>query len=154
MALLHLSRPACELCMQGDWKEAERTITEEIAHSSNPGCHSLASRALVRARLQDWNGAYHDAQQVSFLRISHSLVFTCVHPKSLKVQLSVIGYIAKAMARVGQGESQAGIRAFDLTFMRCNLAEIPFLFLIRVRVPCARYLVPTNPKVYLVHYPV
>ncbi|KAH0836360.1 hypothetical protein J3R83DRAFT_7913 [Lanmaoa asiatica] len=50
---------------------------------------------------------------------------------SLEVQPSVIGYVAKAIARVGQGESQAGIRTFDLAFMHCSLKEIAFLLLIR-----------------------
>lgn len=56
-----------------------------------------------------------------------------IRAKSLKVQPSVVGYIAKAIARIGQGEPQAGIRAFDLAFIYCGLEEIPFLFLIRVR---------------------
>jgi hypothetical protein len=142
MALLHLSRPAYELCIQGDWKEAETVITEEMTHSSNRSNNSLASRALVRARLQDWNGAYDDAQQVRFCCVLHMLVFSRV--KSLKVQLSVDGYIAKAIALVGQGESQAGIRAFDLTFLHCSLKEIPFLFLIRVRALYATYLRPLS----------
>lgn len=52
----------------------------------------------------------------------------------MKTQPSVIGYIAKAMVRVGKGEFQAGIRAFDLAFVHCNLEEVAFLLLIRVRV--------------------
>ena len=142
MTLLHLSLPACELCMRGDWKEAETVITEEMSDSSNRSNNSLANRALVRARLQDWSGAYDDAQQVRFRRVLHILVFS--RAKSLKVQPSVDGYIAKAIARIGQGESQAGIRAFDLTFLHCSLKEIPFLFLIRVRALYPSYLLPLS----------
>ena len=117
--------------MQGNWNEAETVITEEMTNLPHRSCHSLANRALVRARLQDWSGAYDDAQQVRFCLVFHLPVF--IRTKSLKVQPSVIGYIAKAIVRIGQGESQAGIRAFDLAFMHCSLEEIPFLFLIRVR---------------------
>ena len=69
-----------------------------------------------------------------YVSVAHSACLYSFVPKSLKVLPSVIGYIAKAVARIGQGESQAGIRAFDLTFLHCSLQEIPFLFLICVRV--------------------
>ena len=61
--------------MQGDWKEAETVIMEEMTHPSNRRDNSLANRALVRARLQDWSGAYDDAQQVRFRSALHLPVF-------------------------------------------------------------------------------
>ena len=59
-------------------------------------------------------------------------MFMRVCIKSLEVQPSVIGYIAKALGHIGQGESQAGLRIFDLAFMCCNPEETAFLLLIRV----------------------
>lgn len=76
MALMHITRQICELCVQEDWKGAETVITEEMTHSSCPSYNALANRALVRARLQDWDGAYDDAQQARSRSISHPLLFT------------------------------------------------------------------------------
>lgn len=131
--------------MQDDWKKAETVVTEEMIHFSCPNHHSLTNRALIRARLQDWRGALDDAQQVHSCCVFQLLVFTLIRVKSLKVQLSVIGYIAKAIAHVGQGEFQAGIRTFDLAFMHCSPEESAFLLLIRVRVlvlyvPCHSFV--------------
>ncbi|KAG9318946.1 hypothetical protein JVU11DRAFT_1061 [Chiua virens] len=116
VALLHLSRPVYDLWMQDQWMNAEIAITEEIGRlssSSSSNHYALANRALIRTRLQDWNSAHNDAQQ------------------SLKVQPSVVGYIAKAMACVGKGESQAGIRTLDLAFMHHSREEGSFLLLVR-----------------------
>lgn len=120
--------------MRDDWKKAKTVITEEMAHFPCPDHHSLANRAFIRAHLEDWGGASEDAQQVSSCCIPHLPVFTHVRIKSLEVQPSVVGYVAKAIAHVGQGESAAGIRTFDLALLHCSLEEIGFLLLLRVRV--------------------
>ena len=61
--------------MQGDWKEAETVITEEMTHPSSRSDNSLTNRALVRAHLQDWSGVYDDAQQVRFRSALYLPVF-------------------------------------------------------------------------------
>jgi hypothetical protein len=43
-----------------------------------------------------------------------------------------MGYIAKALAQIGKGESEKAIRVFDLAFRICSPNESNFLLLIKV----------------------
>ncbi|KAH0838856.1 hypothetical protein J3R83DRAFT_7270 [Lanmaoa asiatica] len=61
-------------------ENAETLLTQAISETRNPSHHVLASRALVRARLRDCDAAVIDAEY------------------SIKIQPSVIGYIAKGRA--------------------------------------------------------
>ena len=47
--------------------------TEITTASQNPSHHALASRALVRARLQQWDAAIADANEVLSYLLSHTL---------------------------------------------------------------------------------
>ncbi|KAF8548747.1 hypothetical protein OG21DRAFT_1515960 [Imleria badia] len=78
--------------------DTEALLTATIATPQNQSHHALASRALVRARLQQWDAAIDDAE------------------KSIKIQFSVIGYIAKSVALVGKGEKHKAYRACDIAF--------------------------------------
>ena len=55
--------------------------------------------------------------------------------KSLRLarRPSLIGYISKAVALVGQGEKELAFETFDLCFRDCGADEIRFLLLIKVR---------------------
>ena len=49
-------------------------LTTEITMASqNPSHHALTSRALVRARLQQWDAAIADATEVLSSLLSHTL---------------------------------------------------------------------------------
>jgi hypothetical protein len=52
---------------------AEALLTAEIHESRNPIHHALASRALVRARLRQWDAAIADATEVCVALLSHAL---------------------------------------------------------------------------------
>ena len=49
---------------------AEASLTATAPTSLNPTHHVLASRALVRARLQQWDAAIADAKQVLSFSLS------------------------------------------------------------------------------------
>ena len=53
--------------------DTEALLTTTIATSQSSGHHALASRAIVRARLQQWDVAIEDAEKVSSCLISHPL---------------------------------------------------------------------------------
>lgn len=53
-------------------------------------------------------------------------------PKSLVIQPSVVGHIAKAMALIGNGEGETAIRLFDLVFGHCDSDDNKILLVIKV----------------------
>ena len=110
---------------------AEALLTAAIHESRNPSHHALASRALVRARLRQWDAAIADATEVCVSLLSH--VPSLIHIKSVKILPSVIGCIAKNVALVGMGEKHKAYRACDIAFVRYNSTYVTFLLLIKVR---------------------
>ncbi|KAH0838860.1 WD40-repeat-containing domain protein [Lanmaoa asiatica] len=93
---------------------AEALLTQEITESRDPGHHVLASRALVRAHLRHWEAAIVDAT------------------KSINIRPTVIGYIAKSIALVGNGERHEAYRACDIAFEHFHSTHVSFLLLIKV----------------------
>ena len=112
---------------------AETLLTTAIHESRNTSHHALASRALVRARLRQWDASIADATEVFVALLSHALSLICM--KSIKFQPSAIAYIAKSVALVGKGEKNQAYRACDIAFERFHSAHITFLLLIKVCVP-------------------
>ena len=113
-------------------ENAEALLTAAIPESRNPIPHVLASRALVRARLRRWDAALADAEEVVVALFSHTLTLMLIFTKAIKIQPSVIGYIAKSVALVGNGESQKGYRACDIAFECFHSSHVTFLLLIKV----------------------
>jgi hypothetical protein len=114
--------------------KAEALLTAAIRESRNPSHHALASRALVRARLRQWDAAIADATEVFVALLSHAL--SLIYIKSIKIQPSVIGYIAKSVALVGNGEKHKAYRTCDIAFERFHSTHVTFLLLIKVCIPC------------------
>lgn len=52
--------------------------------------------------------------------------------KAIKIQSSVIGYIAKSIALVDNEEGLKSHRACDIAFERFHSSHVPFLLLIKV----------------------
>ena len=109
---------------------AEALLTAAIHKSRNTSHHALASRALVRARLRQWNAAIADATKVFVALLSHAL--TLIYIKSIEIQPSVVGYIAKSVALVGKGETHNAYRACDIAFEYFHSTHVTFLLLIKV----------------------
>jgi len=125
---------------------AEALLTAAVNKSRNPSHHALASRALVRARLQQWDAAIADATEVFVALLLRTLVLTLVGIKSIKIQPSTIGYIAKSVALVRNGERYRALRVCDIAFARSHdhSSHVGFLLLIKVRVPCTRAWLPSD----------
>ena len=109
---------------------AEALLTAAIHKSHNPSHHALANRALVRARLRQCDAAIADATEVFLTLLSHAL--SLIYIKSIKIKPSVIGYIAKSVALVGNGKKYKAYRACDIAFKRCHSTHVTFLLLIKV----------------------
>ena len=62
------------------------------------------------------------------------LMLTLYCAKSIKIQPSVIGYIAKSVAFVRNGEKHKAYRACDIAFVRFHSTHATFLLLSKVRV--------------------
>lgn len=99
---------------QGDLVTAEMLLSEEITNTTSPSHHVLANRALIRARLR---------------RVT--LALTDVN-RSLQVQQSPIGYIANAVALLGQGNREGALRIFDLAFRVCEPRGSKLLSLLKM----------------------
>ena len=113
-------------------ENAEALLTAAIPESRNPIHHVLASRALVRARLRQWDAALADAKEVVIALISHTLTLTSFCTKAIKIQPSVIGYIAQSVAFVGKGDRHSSYRACDIAFECFHSSHVTFLLLIKV----------------------
>ena len=88
----------------------------------------------MRARLRQWDAAIADATQVFIALLPHAL--SLIYIKSIKIRPSVIGYVAKSVALVGNGERHKGYRTCDIAFERFHSTHVTFLLLIKVCIPC------------------
>jgi hypothetical protein len=132
---MHISDAVFKSWTQGDLTRVEDLLTAEleIVHSTNllHHAHALAYRALVRSRSKQWEMVVDDANKVILRQLSSHVALTIAR-QSIEVQRSVIGHIAIAIARVGNGEHESAIRAFDLVFTNGLGTENNFLLLIKV----------------------
>ena len=78
----------------------------------------------------------HSMMPKRYLPLLHTLMLTLIHTKSIRIQPSIIGYIAKSVALVGKGEKYDGYRACDIAFERFHSTHVSFLLLIKVCNPC------------------
>ena len=58
--------------------------------------------------MRQWEAALVDAEEVLVALFLHILTLTSIYTKAIKIQPSVIGYIAKSVALVGIGEKHEG----------------------------------------------
>ena len=107
-------------------------LTAAISDPRNPNHHVLTSRALVRARLCHWDAALVNAEEVLAALFSHTLRLTSIYTKAVKIQLSVIGYIAQSVVLVSNGERHKGYWACDIAFERFHSSQVTFLLLVKV----------------------
>lgn len=61
---MQISDAVFNFWIKKEWSNAETVLTEEIMQSSSPSYHALANRALIRANLEQWLAAQHDAEEV------------------------------------------------------------------------------------------
>jgi hypothetical protein len=54
-----------------------------------------------------------------------------IYIKSIKIQPSVIGYIAKSLALVGNGEKDKAYRTCDIAFLRFHSTHVIFVLLVK-----------------------
>jgi hypothetical protein len=113
--------------------DTEALLTTAIHESRNPSHRALASRALVRARLWQWDAAIPDATEVFLALLSHAP--SLMYIKSIEIQPSIFSYIAKSVALVGKGERHKAYRACDVAFVRSPSTQLAFLLLIKVCIP-------------------
>ena len=119
------------------WKHDKLTdmdvmLTDAAPASKELSHHVLASRALVRTRLRQWNAAIDDAKKVSSLFFR---ILMLIDIQSINVKPFLFGYIVMSFALVGNGEKHKAYRACDIAFQHCHLSHVPFLLLLKVCVP-------------------
>ena len=124
---IQIDDAALDSWKHGRLENAEVLLTTAVSESRNPNHHALASRALVRARLRQWDAALVDAEEVLVALFCHTLALTSIYTKAIEIQPSVIGYIAKSVALVGNGERHKGYRACDIAFERFHSSHVSFL---------------------------
>ncbi|KAI5989190.1 hypothetical protein F5J12DRAFT_915856 [Pisolithus orientalis] len=113
LPLVRVSNETLESWIQDDPAKTETLLSEEVTSSSIPRHYVLANRALIRARLKHLASAIEDAEE------------------SLQVQPSSIGYVAMAIALLGQGDREGALCTFALAFYDCELRDNRFLLLLK-----------------------
>ena len=78
---------------------------------------------------------------VSFTLFTRTLTLTLVYNKALEIEPSLIAYIAKSLAHVGNGERDKGYRACDIAFERFHSSHVTFLLLIKVCIFVLSFLI-------------
>ena len=111
--------------------DAEMLLTAAVPTSKDTAHHILASRALVRARLQQWDAALVDAEEVRVALLFHICTLTPFSSKSIEIQSSVVGYVAKCVALVGKGDTPTARRVCDIAF-QLHSNHVAILLLIKV----------------------
>ena len=72
-------------------ENADALLTAAISESPNPNHQVFTSRALVRARLRQWDAALVDADQVHIALFPQSLTLTSIYPRPSKLgRLSLV----------------------------------------------------------------
>ncbi|KIK15521.1 hypothetical protein PISMIDRAFT_16481 [Pisolithus microcarpus 441] len=117
--------------IQGDTTDTEMLLSKKIGSTPRPSHYLLAYRAMVRARLKYVALAIEDSEEVDvpFRYPSHMLTYKRL--KSLRVQSSPIGYIAMAVALLGEGDREGALRTFDFAFHDCELDDIRIILLLK-----------------------
>ncbi|KAG1752319.1 WD40-repeat-containing domain protein [Suillus paluster] len=112
--ILVISATARDACITGDLPTAEELLTKEI-DADDKNYNSYANRSFIMARKLDWDHALCDAI------------------KSVSIQPSLIGYIAKVIALCGKQQVQDAVKAFDVAFAftHADPKTTHFLFLIK-----------------------
>ncbi|KAG9310375.1 hypothetical protein JVU11DRAFT_9509 [Chiua virens] len=100
------------------WKEDKLHDTEEILsryifRHTDSDYYAFASRALVRARLHNWDAALRDAET------------------SIDIQPSVIAHVAKGFALFGKGKYKFAVEAFKIAFQQCDVDDRDIVSLIK-----------------------
>jgi hypothetical protein len=129
---IRIDDAALDVWKRDQLADAEIFLTAAIPLSRNPSYHVLASRALVRARLRQWDVAIADAKEVFSVQFPHTLPLTLIHTKSIGIQPSVMGFIAKSVSLVGKGKKLAAYRACDIAFEHVHSTHFSFLLLMKV----------------------
>jgi hypothetical protein len=81
---IQIDDAALDLWKHDQLKNADALLTAAIPGSRNANHDVLGSRALVRARLQDWDAALVDAEEVLAALFSHTLTLTSIYTKAIK----------------------------------------------------------------------
>jgi len=96
--------------------------------------HVLASRALVRARMERWDEAAADAEEVFADQFPCIPTLMLIYTKSIAIQPSVMGYVAKSVSLVGKGKKHEAYRVCDIAFEHLHSTHVSFLLLIKVSI--------------------
>ena len=102
---IQIDDAALDSWKHGQREDAETFLTAAIHGDRIPSHRLLASRALVRARLHQWDAALVDAEKVFGALLLHIPTLTLVCTKAINIRPSAIGYLAKSVAHVGKGET-------------------------------------------------
>ena len=81
--------------------------------------------------MRQWDAALIDAEEVLSFRVL-SNIYLLTGSKSIQVQSSVIGYIAKCVTLVGKGDTHAGRRVCDIASLLFHPDYVGILLLIKV----------------------
>ena len=142
---IQIDNAALDAWKSDQLEDVEALLTTAIHQHQQPAYHLLAARALVRARLQQWDQALVDAQMVLLTLLSHSLTLTPSRTKAIDAQPSMVAYIAKSLAHVGKGEKDKAYLTCDIALKHSPSSHFPLPLPIKVCIPALGLRSTANP---------
>ena len=142
---IHIDDAALNAWKNDQLEDAEALLNTAIHRHQHLGYHSLAARALVRARLEHWDEALVDAEMVLLVLLSHPLTLTPSRTKAIDAHPSMIAHIAKSLAHVGKGEKEKAYLAWDIAFEHSHSSHIPLPLPMKVCIPALGVRSTANP---------
>ncbi|KAG1728721.1 WD40-repeat-containing domain protein [Suillus paluster] len=100
--ILAIKPTARNACIMGDLHIAEELFTQEINADAANNYTSYANRSFIMARKLEWDHALQDAVE------------------SIRIQPTLIGFIAKGIALCGKRQIRDAMKAFDFAFTSTN----------------------------------
>ncbi|KAF8451913.1 hypothetical protein L210DRAFT_3638521 [Boletus edulis BED1] len=112
-------------------ENTDALLTTMISQVHSPSHYALASRAVIRARLQSGMQPSKTPKWYLLLCCPNTPALTSIHVKAIDIQPSIIAFMAKSVAHVGNGDKDKGYRTCDIAFAHFHSSHGTFLLLIK-----------------------
>lgn len=120
---------------KGKLEDAEELLSRQTIGRVDTDHSVLAKRALIQARLHEWDAALKCAEIVCPVFLLNSLTVISFHGQSINIQSSVIAHVARGFALFGKKEYASAVEAFNDAFRECNMSDRTLVSLVKVSHP-------------------
>ena len=134
-----------EVWEKGKLEDAEELLSRQTIGRVDTDHSVLAKRALIQARLHEWDTALKYAETVCLVFLLNGVTVISFHEQSIDIQPSVIAHVARGFALFGKKEYASAVEAFNDAFRECNMSERALVSLAKVSHPSVRVTFAYHP---------